>query len=421
MKKITLLFLICISAFQVLKAQDTLIWAPAGTYPNISQAGHFNATAIIGNTLYAHLTINGLTATATIQKYQITDPSVGGGSWIAGTDLPTALIGGNMVECGNKLYYIGGSTTGASDAGDAVYCFDPGTSVWTAKASLPVPLVGHGSVVWGDSVIFVMGGPWSTTPTTNLDVYYYRPSTDTWGTITGASGLPSGAGRRTFALGIDDNKIIIAGGYAGAYIQSAYVGTIGSNATQITWAQVDDIPGASGLSRPGGIAIDGRFFLIGGEAPAKGVENITHVYNFTSNEWEFSFPGKPFATSNINSAVVAKKLSGNITVLFTVGGYDGASSLTCFDVAKFYDPTAGLEEFAAQHFSVFPNPAHDVITINPSVNETVGNIEVLNIFGQVIDVVQMHGKTDLNISGYPAGLYIVQMKETGFAVSFVKE
>ena len=561
MKKITLLFLICISAFQVLKAQDTLIWAAPATYPDITVAGMYNEAAVIGDTLYAHIT--GGLATAKIEKYYIADPSIGGGSWVPGTNLPTTLIGGYMVECGDKLYYIGGSTTGVNTAGNAVYCYDPLTSAWTAKASLPVALSGHGAVAWGDSVIFVMGGPWTTTTTTNLDVYFYRPSTDTWGTNTGASGLPSGAGRRAYAIGMDDNKIIIAGGYAGAFLQTAYVGTVGSDATQISWVQVSDIPGIYGLSRCGGTAIDGHFFLVGGEKSASGgYGDTTHVFNFTSNAWQYSFPGKPFGISNVFNSITATQLSGDTVLLFTVGGYNGVN-LACFDVAKFSsfpvptitpngtynlcdgdsviltssladsylwlpggeatqtivvyaggtytvsvtnsDPmngvgislptivnlitintavtqtgtslsadaagmdayqwvdcdnsyadivgensqefipsvsgnyaviidndgctdtsscylfTVGLEEFAVQYFSVYPNPAHDVITINPSVNETVGNIEVLNIFGQVIDVVQMHGKTDLNISGYPAGLYIVQMKETGFAVSFVKE
>lgn len=333
MKKFTFLFLLCISVFQVMKAQDTLIWATPATYPDITVAGMYNEAAVIGDTLYAHIT--GGLATATIEKYYIADPSVGGGSWVPGTNLPATLIGGYMVECGDKLYYIGGSTTAVNTAGNAVYCYDPLTSAWTAKASLPVALSGHGAVAWGDSVIFVMGGPWSTTTTTNLDVYYYRPSTDTWGINTGASGLPSGAGRRAYAIGIDDNKIMIAGGYAGAYLQTAYVGTIGSDATQISWVQVANIPGIYGLSRCGGTAIDGHFFLVGGEKSASGgYGDTTYVYNFSSNSWQYSFPGKPFATSNVFNSITATQLSGDTVLLFTVGAYNGLN-LACFDVAKF--------------------------------------------------------------------------------------
>lgn len=82
MRKSTFLLLIFASLFYGAKAQDSLAWAAPGTYPDLITSGTYNATAIIGDTLYAHVTEGFSTPTKTIQKYYINDPSVGGGSWL---------------------------------------------------------------------------------------------------------------------------------------------------------------------------------------------------------------------------------------------------------------------------------------------------------------------------------------------------
>jgi len=397
MKKLSALVLLFISVF-VYAQTDTLIWSPSATFPDISTAGQYNESVVVGDTLYAHITAAG-GASTTIDKYVINDPLLGGGTWITGeTPLPTALVGGFMVECGGMIYYIGGSGTGVTTAGDAVYCYDPSTGVWTTKASMPTPLSGHGAVAWGDSVIFVMGGPWSTSTTTNLEVYYYRVGSDTWGTNTGTSGLPSGAGRRAFAIGIDGNSIIIAGGYAGQYIHSAYVGTIGTDATDITWAQINDFPGAVGLSRPGGTAIDGNFFLVGGEKDGGGYGDTTHVYNFASGTWLYSFPGKPTGVSNIFNSVSAKMLANDTVAIFVPGGYNGAG-IAGFEVAKFYDPnsTVNITETEDEYFNVYPNPATNMINIQATNADLV---EIYNVQGQLMDVVDLRESTQVNIEDY---------------------
>lgn len=334
MKNFTLLLLLTSLYLGAFSQTDTLIWTSAGTYPDISVPAIYNDAVVFGDTLYAKIN-NAGSAAATFEKYYIDDPSMGGGAWEAGTPLPATILGGHMVECGGLIYYMGGGSS-VSTPGDAVYSYDPTTGVWTTRASMPVALSGHSAVAWGDSVIFLMGGPWSTTPTSNLDVYYYRPATDTWGTNTGASGLPSGGGRRAFGCAIDGNKIIIAAGFASAFLQTAFVGTIGTDATDITWEQIADVPGIYGLSRCGGTAVDGNFFLVGGERSSSGgYSDITHVYNFDDNIWNYSFPAKPLACSNIFGSVASTQLTGDTVLIFTVGGYNSGYYAN-FDVAKFF-------------------------------------------------------------------------------------
>lgn len=421
MKKLSALLLVFLSVIAYAQT-DTLIWSSTGTYPDISLAGMYNESVVVGDTLYAHIT--GGVATTTFEKYVIGDPSLGGGSWITGTSLPSVLIGGFMVECGGLIYYIGGSASSVTTAGSDVYCYDPANGQWTTKASLPVALSGHGAVAWGDSVIFVMGGPWSTTTTTNLDVYYYRVATNTWGTNTGASGLPSGAGRRAFGIGIDGSSIIISGGYAAAYLKSTYLGTIGADATSITWAQGPDIPSTGGLSRPGGTAIDGHFFLVGGEKEnSLGYGDTTHVFNFNTSTWQYSFPGKPTAVSNIFNTVSATKLSGDTVVLFVPGGYN-TNGIADLEVAKFYNQSsAGIFSIIKEDntLSVYPSPASNLISIQTNAINDESVVEIYNIQGQLMDVIDLRQGTEVNIESYAKGVYTIRMQNSSSYTKFIKE
>jgi len=84
------------------------------------------------------------------------------------------------------------------------------------------------------------------------------------------------------------------------------------------------------------------------------------------------------------------------------------------------DYTVGIEtEVASSEFSIYPNPAQDVLTIELNVagNKT---IEITNMNGQVIE---MHNfsktSNQVSISAFPAGVYFVKI-QNGSAKRFVK-
>jgi len=294
-------------------------------FPVIPNAAMYTASVWLGDTLYLHLPSTTGAATTAIYKY------TWGGSWTPGTPLPASLVGGVLVSCGDKIYYVGGAA-GVSTSGTPVYEYSPATGTWTAKAPMPVGLAGHRAVAWGDSVIFVLGGPW-TGSQTNLNVHYYRPASNTWGTITNS--LPANMGRRTFAAGISGNKIIISCGYnnIGTLFQkSTLVGTLGSDATSLTWTTAPNLGIAyNGLSRPGGIAYGDYFFVVGGERGGPGGYcDSTFVFSIADNNWVYTIPGKPMATSNIWNAVSAKVIDDTVR-LFAPGAYN-VSAKNNFDV-----------------------------------------------------------------------------------------
>ena len=307
-------------------------WCP-GAFPDLPVVTYYQAAEWLGDTLYVSAPDAGA-VTSVINKYTI------GGGWTTGVPLPVALVGGTLTRCNGKLYYIGGSTTTINGtAVNTVYEYDPSVGSWTTKAPMPVALAVHGAVCWGDSVIFVIGGPY-TGSGTNLDVHYYRIASDTWGTISNS--LPSGQGRRTFAIGIYGNKIVMSSGYNTAFLKSTYFGTIGSNASQLTWTAGPDAPTPwTGLSRPGGTSVDKYFFLVGGELGGSPTTwrygDSTFVMDVSTETWVDVISNIPFRRSNIFHGVAGRIVDDSIRI-YVPGGYGSVSGAT---------PGAGTAQFDA--------------------------------------------------------------------------
>ena len=292
-------------------------WCPAGTFPSLPQAAYFAASDWLGDTLYVQVPTTTGAPSTTVFKYTY------GGSWSTGVPLPIALTGGTLTACGGKLYYLGGGTTSITTGTTSAYSYNPIAGAWTAIAPLPAALSAHGAVAWGDSVIFVVGGPY-TGSGTNLNVHYYRVATNTWGTISNS--LPAGQGRRTFAMGIvNGNEIMIGAGYNTVFLKSVYKGTIGSNASQLNWTQMPNVPtGYTGLSRPGGTGIFKYFFVVCGERAGGGYHDSAYVFDANSNTWVDVIAPKPFPTSNIFHQVTATAFDDSVRI-FVPGGYSGAA------------------------------------------------------------------------------------------------
>lgn len=322
-------------------------WYPANTFPLLTDSTIYPAAAIIGDTIYVQKPEwTGTTnyASSNIIKYKINH--YGGGSWTNGASMPKARIAGSMTACNGKLYYIGGDsvtfTSGGSRMSNTVFEYNPSTGVWTTKATMPVKLTTHGAVCWGDSVIFVIGGP-NNNSGTNLNVYYYRPASDSWGTITNS--LPTGQGRRTFSIGIYQNKIIIAGGYNTAYLKSTYIGTIGTDASQLTWTIGPDLPLATqytGLARAGGTVSNGKFFVVAGQYSSGYRSDSTLVYDFASNSWVTVIDNKPFYGDNIFNGVVSRIETTDTIQVYVPGLYRGATigGTRIFDVLQYPLPSS---------------------------------------------------------------------------------
>ena len=394
------------------------------TRPVVPNACYFGNSAWIGDTLYFHAPSSAGASTTTIYRYTYN------GSWSTGVPMPGALVGGSMVAAGNKLYYVGGSSTGITTGGTTVYSYNPVTGAWTTMAPLPTALSGHQAVNWGDSVLIVVGGPY-TGSGTNLAHHYYRIGSNTWGTT--AASLPSGQGRRTFAMAINGNKIVISCGFNTAFLKSTYVGTIGADASTITWAAAPDVPTTeSGLSRPGSTSYGNWFFLVGGErGTTTGYSDITWVFNTTTNTWVGQINGLPFPRSNIMGHITAKCINDTLSLFCPAGygivggiGTGAATDLFHITRAGVFTSTGNNNTTTPDKFELsqnYPNPFNPTTTISFSLpTSQLVTIKVYDVVGRevktLVNELRSAGTYDISFdaSSLASGVYFYSLETENF-------
>ena len=71
----------------------------------------------------------------------------------------------------------------------------------------------------------------------------------------------------------------------------------------------------------------------------------------------------------------------------------------------------GIEDFASEYITVYPNPTKDKFTINTNSQELIGSkIELYNSFGKLIFVGTIHNiNTTVDLSGYTGGIYFMKI------------
>jgi hypothetical protein len=379
--------------------------------------GH--ASCVLNDTLYlAGGTVNAsVTASDTVLRYAINS-----GNWSFGRPLPAAKDLGSLVKCGDALYYLGGGT--ATTGTTPTFKYTPAAG-WTTVAPIPTATVGATAHCWGDSVIFVVSGGWTTYTTT---VQFYRPASDTWGTSTA---LPSGAGRRSYAGGISGNKIIVAGGYSGSFRKDVVIGTIGANATTITWAAGPNVPmRGTGTSRPGGFAINQKFYFVTGEtSPGPTQQDSIYVYDFGTSAWTSQiFTGRGAnSLSNYYNIIAATVLQNNNVRVYIPGGSLSGATTKMFVLADQCavtgDPNNNSQipnEYKLEQN--YPNPFNPVTKINYEIpKQGFVTLKVYDIMGREVQTLVNETKQagtysiDFNGMQLTSGVYFYKLETAGFS------
>jgi len=350
--------------------------------------GH--ASCVLGDTLYIAGGNTSGDATVNFIRYSIT-----GNEWWTGAPMPGGKAGGDLVAAGGKIYYIGGGNITYTSSSAEQYVYNPVTGNWNLIASIPVPVTGNVAESYGDSLIYCIAGGWDTYLTS---VQVYRIRTNTW---TTATSLPTGSGRRSFAGGIEGNKIFVACGYANGFRNDFLIGTINpSNPLSITWTTGPNL--AINSSRPGGTAIAGRFYVVLGETTVNqnGSDSIA-VWDTTSATWTY-YDGKPLRASNYWGVVSASRVycggRPGIKVWVPGGVYNSTTtrplevfSDTCVtDCSTTITGNTNNNNYAPESFVLhqnYPNPFNPSTKIYFEIPKgSHVKITVFNILGEEVTV-----------------------------------
>jgi len=172
-----------------------------------------------------------------------------------------------------KVYVIGGQTDTGSAFVNTVQEFDPVTTNWTFRAPMPTARSAGVAAVVGD-LIYVAGGR----PPRGNDFAVYNATSNTWQI------LPNLPTQRNHIAGCAiDGKIYIVGGRLAAGFTSTMTNILEVFDPALgSWSTHAPMPTVRGGIN--GIAVDGCFFVFGGEGPG-GVFEQMEMYVAAQNKW----------------------------------------------------------------------------------------------------------------------------------------
>jgi N-acetylneuraminic acid mutarotase len=411
------LFLIIPSKAQIYQANQ---WC--GNFPDIPGNGPIfgHASVVLGDTIYVAGGSSNGTPSVMVYKY-----SISGNVWSIGSSLPGPKSGGDLVAARGKVYYIGGGNLSMMTASYEQYVYNPVNGTWLTIANIPLPVSGNVAEAYNDNLIYCMLGGWSSYETL---IQVYNINTNSWSLATQ---IPSGNGRRSFAGGIMGNKLYICAGYDGSYRNDFWVGTINTaNPMQISWQQKTNL--AVHTSRPGGTAINGRFYVIIGELQNGSGSDSIAVWNTTTESW-FYVDGKPTRTNNLFGSTSASIVycNGRPGVkVWAVGGslqsqtnrplevFADTCLTGCHVITGISGNTNTPERFRLKQN--YPNPFNPETEIKFDIPvKSPVNISVYDLTGREVTVLINEIKEPGNYtvvfdgSNYASGIYFYTMKTNG--------
>lgn len=254
------------------------------------------------------------------------------GTWSEKAAMPKPRAGAAVAALNGQLYVV----SGMDDSGttDAVDVYDPATDNWTTRARIPTARMGAGAAVSGGK-LYVFGGCGRNSEgnhdcrvgTTNaLEVY--DPQSNAW---TAKAPMPTP--RSGMAAAVLDGKLYVAGGLGPCPPCPGYSSLEVYDPLTDTW-DVSRAPMPVALSVAGGAAVNGKFYVAGGNngsnSELRGT-NLLGIYDPAIDKWEIGAP-LPTAREGLGLEVVHG-------VLYAIGGiaYHEESNLV-----EAYDPIQNI-------------------------------------------------------------------------------
>jgi N-acetylneuraminic acid mutarotase len=211
--------------------------------------------------------------------------------WSLTTPLPIPLNHAMPAVANGRVYIIGGQTNSSGDEAyvDTVFEYDPATTNWTERARMPTARSAGAAAVIGD-LIYVAGGR----PPRGQDFAVYHVVSNRWTTLPD---MPTG--RNHLAAAPIDGRIYVAGGRLGGGFTSQMVAAL-EMFDPATGAWTNRAPMLEPRGGVNGIAIDGCFFVFGGEGPTHVFHN-NEMYVASMDRW-FRLEPLPIAVHGVTGA-----------------------------------------------------------------------------------------------------------------------
>jgi N-acetylneuraminic acid mutarotase len=257
------------------------------TRRNLLEANSEMGVAELNGKIYV---IGGYPASrVTVRTVQVYDPQVD--QWYLTTPLPLAVNHLMPAVANGRLYVIGGQTN-ASNTGsfvNTVFEYDPVTTNWTTRAPMPTSRsAGAAAVI--SNLVYVAGGR----PPQGQDFAVYDVISNRWSVLP-----PMPTGRNHLAAAAIGGKVYVAGGRIEAGFNSPMTDALEVyDPATSNWTARASMPAPRGGCN--GIAVDGCFFVFGGEGP-NGVFSANEMYVVAMNRW-FRVESLPVAVHGVTGS-----------------------------------------------------------------------------------------------------------------------
>ena len=257
------------------------------TRSNLLEANSEMSVAELNGNVYV---MGGYPSTrVTVRTVQVYDSEQN--RWSLTTPLPIPLNHAMPAVANGRLYIIGGQTNASGDEAfvDTIFEYNPATTNWTARAPMPTARSAGAAAVIGD-LIYVAGGR----PPQGQDFAVYNVISNQWTTLPN---LPTG--RNHLAATAIDGCIYVAGGRLGGGFTSPMTPAL-EMYDPATRGWTNRAPMLEPRGGVNGIAVDGCFFVFGGEGP-NGIFNNNEMYVASMDRW-FRLEPLPVAVHGVTGA-----------------------------------------------------------------------------------------------------------------------
>lgn len=313
--------------------------------------------------------------------------------WNQIADLPGTQ--GRQYACAfdnDTLGFVFGGENGSTYFND-LYAYDPITDNWTTKTSLPSDGRSGSACFTIDNKAYIVGGRTEELVFTD-EVWEYNMTTDTWTQknnfpygnkwrITGTSNETSGF----VVFGFDDTL---------AYSNDLFE----YNPTSDSWSILNTFPDEA-RNYASIEYINNQLIVLFGMDSTNQFYNDVHLYDLSTDQWETiaSLPGLPRRGGKV--------FSKGLDVFYSTGLLNTPERTS--ETWILYNPTSSLSNLEIEEFSIYPNPASDLLNIE--CKSCANNPQILTIrsvLGEDISTFKIdENQVQLDVSGLRSGTYIL--------------
>lgn len=243
-------------------------------------------------------------------------------SWATKTSMQVSRTGAGTAAVNGIVYVMGGSqrynVTGnefSYRSINATEAYNPMTDIWSQKAPMPTSRDSFGTAAYQNRIFCIGGKSASKIEATNCTGAneVYDTETNSWETRN-----PMPTPRYGLQANEVDGKIYLIGGWiqpeSSTIAETSKKVEIYDPATD-TWSNGSQIPTAvAGYSSA---IVDGKIYVISGEASGSIKTNLTQVYDPETDKWSSGLPIPMSVSSAAAGAVTGADVA---TAIYVIGG-----------------------------------------------------------------------------------------------------